>query len=72
MINESSRSTDWMPTSGFAFMPCAVVNSISDAQSSVGIDKKPEDNSMTSNLAANELPVPPRKRFKPTLYFYML
>ena len=43
-------TTYWMPTSGLGLRPCAAVNSMSEAQSSVGMDRKPEDSSRTSNL----------------------
>ena len=39
-----------MPTSGFGFRPWAAVNSMRDAQSSVGIDRKPDEISRTSKL----------------------
>ena len=42
--------THWMPTSGLGLRPCAAVNSMREAQSSVGMDRKPEDSSRTSNL----------------------
>lgn len=47
-VQDRSKCIHCMPTSGLGFKPCDAVSSTSAAQSSVGIDKKPDESSSTS------------------------
>lgn len=45
---------NWIPNSGFGFKPYDCTLSTSRSQSSSGMERKPADNSTTSNLDASE------------------